>query len=380
MSPEPLYQRIAADLRRRIREGEFALGSKLPGRGLLAKEYGIALPTIERAMGQLLATGEVEAQRRKGTVVARLSVEAPPAAQPRSAARGLRMGLIAPAWPDDTRADALRDPRVAAIVDGIERALADGGGELTFRNIANLARTTPDHIAAARAGAAALLAEGAEAICLLNPYANDDLEGAARDLAASLACPLCYGSTRALRLAGAQVRLDLDHGGELALRHLHERGYRRVLYLAPWREEWIEARERIAKAASSADAEWRTVASDRPPVYDREGQDPASDAALDQARVEIPDLFTADEPWAVLCPNAGIALRVLAAADAAGARIGPELGVVALDDDATAFARGLTACVPPLAEFGAALVHAAAAGAGSRSLRPRLVARASTRR
>ncbi|MDA3961599.1 MAG: substrate-binding domain-containing protein [Planctomycetota bacterium] len=380
MSQEQLYVRVATDLRRRIRDGELALGAKLPGRALLAKEYGVALPTMERAMGQLLAAGEVVAQRRKGTVVARIP-DAPMQAQAQQRARPLRLGLMAPAPPDDLDPRRIRDPRIATMIQGMERTLADTGGELLFRNLFKLARELGDHVTAVEHAAKELIATGAEALCLANPYAQAELEDAARALATTTTTPFCYASTRPLRLTGAQVLMALDEGATMAAEHLLARGYTRIAYLAPWRAEWITARARLAQRAIGTRAHWHQVVHDHDTVHLRDQQGAVAARAVTQARVDIPDLLTGGaNPWGLLCPSEVIACQALDALEATGGQAGRDLGIIALDEGADAFMRGLSVISPPLTELGAAAVHAAAAEAGIRTVHPRLVARASTRR
>ncbi|MEU6233613.1 winged helix-turn-helix domain-containing protein, partial [Kitasatospora sp. NPDC047058] len=72
MSPEtdPPFQRIAADLRRRISGGELAPGARVPSTRRLAQDWGVALATATKALTVLRYEGLVEALPRVGTVVA----------------------------------------------------------------------------------------------------------------------------------------------------------------------------------------------------------------------------------------------------------------------------------------------------------------------
>jgi DNA-binding GntR family transcriptional regulator len=53
------YQRIAADLSRRIRSGEFELDELLPSESALVAEYGVARSTVRRAYRVLVDDGLV---------------------------------------------------------------------------------------------------------------------------------------------------------------------------------------------------------------------------------------------------------------------------------------------------------------------------------
>ncbi|WP_406204183.1 TetR/AcrR family transcriptional regulator C-terminal domain-containing protein [Kitasatospora sp. NBC_01560] len=72
MAPQtdPPFQRIAADLRRRITSGELAPGDRVPSTRRLAQDWGVALATATKALTVLRLEGTVEARARIGTVVA----------------------------------------------------------------------------------------------------------------------------------------------------------------------------------------------------------------------------------------------------------------------------------------------------------------------
>jgi DNA-binding transcriptional regulator YhcF (GntR family) len=70
VADEPLYLRIAGDLRRRIAAGELAPGDRLPSTRALAAERGVAPATAAKALEELRRAGVVRAQPRVGTIVA----------------------------------------------------------------------------------------------------------------------------------------------------------------------------------------------------------------------------------------------------------------------------------------------------------------------
>lgn len=69
--PRPVtrYQDLAADLRRRIAHGEFAVGALLPAEQRLAEEYGASRGTIRNALASLELRGMVESTRGSGWLV-----------------------------------------------------------------------------------------------------------------------------------------------------------------------------------------------------------------------------------------------------------------------------------------------------------------------
>lgn len=65
------YERIADDLRQRIRAGELSPGDRLPSETTLVEDYGRSLPTLRQALSLLQAEGLVEKVHGRGNFVRR---------------------------------------------------------------------------------------------------------------------------------------------------------------------------------------------------------------------------------------------------------------------------------------------------------------------
>jgi DNA-binding GntR family transcriptional regulator len=65
----PKYAQVIDELRRRIESGEYAPGSLLPSEHQLSEEFGIARPTVVRALRVLRQDGWIETQQGKGSFV-----------------------------------------------------------------------------------------------------------------------------------------------------------------------------------------------------------------------------------------------------------------------------------------------------------------------
>jgi GntR family transcriptional regulator len=65
------YERIADDLRDRIRTGELRPGDRLLSETALVERYGKSLPTLRQALGLLQAEGLIEKQHGRGNFVRR---------------------------------------------------------------------------------------------------------------------------------------------------------------------------------------------------------------------------------------------------------------------------------------------------------------------
>ncbi|WP_354642233.1 GntR family transcriptional regulator [Kitasatospora camelliae] len=66
-APSPKYQRLAADLRRRIEAGEWQGGAQLPVEGELERYYGVARNTVRLAVDVLVNEGRLVRHQGKGT-------------------------------------------------------------------------------------------------------------------------------------------------------------------------------------------------------------------------------------------------------------------------------------------------------------------------
>ena len=65
----PLYLRIRGELLRRVREGAYPPGSRLPGGVELAREFGVAPMTVRQALDALEEMGYIVRKQGKGTFV-----------------------------------------------------------------------------------------------------------------------------------------------------------------------------------------------------------------------------------------------------------------------------------------------------------------------
>jgi GntR family transcriptional regulator len=68
---QPMYQRIADDLRRKIETGEYVPGSRLPTELDLGRQYGASRNTVRDAIKRLTSLGLVQARPGQGTFIAR---------------------------------------------------------------------------------------------------------------------------------------------------------------------------------------------------------------------------------------------------------------------------------------------------------------------
>jgi DNA-binding LacI/PurR family transcriptional regulator len=68
-APVPLYQQVAADIRRRIVTGDMPVGVQIPPHKELATEYGVSVITINKALSGLVSEGLLYSHVGRGTFV-----------------------------------------------------------------------------------------------------------------------------------------------------------------------------------------------------------------------------------------------------------------------------------------------------------------------
>ncbi len=68
-APVPLYQQVAADIRRQIVAGDMPVGSRIPPHRDLAVQYGVSIITINKALSGLVSEGLLYSHVGRGTFV-----------------------------------------------------------------------------------------------------------------------------------------------------------------------------------------------------------------------------------------------------------------------------------------------------------------------
>ncbi|MDB4915217.1 MAG: regulatory protein GntR [Gemmatimonadetes bacterium] len=68
-APVPLYQQVAADIRRRIVSGNMPVGIQIPPHKELAVQYGVSVITINKALSGLVSEGLLHSHVGRGTFV-----------------------------------------------------------------------------------------------------------------------------------------------------------------------------------------------------------------------------------------------------------------------------------------------------------------------
>jgi LacI family transcriptional regulator len=322
-------------------------GEMLPGRRQLSAQYGVALTTVERAVGALMSEGLLRAEDRRGTFVAATTDRASHsgsrrAGQSVSGPLVATVGIVANVLPYEGGEGYERQWPVQ-VLHGCEGRLASEPG-LTMRFLNTVSSGEPDRPLTDALDQ--LLDESVDAVIVIGANVPSNL--VARF--ASTRVPLVFAAYDRAEHPFPQVYVDDVAAGALAARHLLERGYPRLLYFQPLAVDW--SAERLAGVEAvigkTADPSGLRVLPVDPD--DSVGLAPDQRAAAHRRAREV--LGAAD--WAkgtgVIAPNDAMAEGFMEAAQEQGLEAGEDYGILGFDD----WGRdcGLTSLRPPLRELG----------------------------
>ncbi|RYG33678.1 GntR family transcriptional regulator [bacterium] len=378
----PAYERIAQDLRNRVSSGELTEGRMLPGRRALAVEYKVSLPTIERAVANLVSDGVLRTDLRRGTFVGQVAKTSSTTPQ-KIAALGIMAPLRIPATAHDMTHNG-----TYAMVGAFERAISRSGNRTTFFNLWRDAPEGEDRLSAAE-GYEALVAQGVSVVVAANALRQADM-GPIRRIAASGGVPLVIVNEEKVSPPLFVVHYDHADAAHQAANHLLDGGCRSLLYFSARVSSWGEQRwEGVRRAVSEAglprenvlDATNREAVETDAPIHD------ATQGGLAHAR----RLFAGNANLlagggvGVIAANDQMAWGFIEAAAERGMKMARDYLIVGFDDMPESRDLGLTSMRPPLENLGeeaATLALQAIQGPSSArriSLHSELVARNSSR-
>lgn len=384
------YQRVEQDLREKVQDGRLPAGSMLAGRHNLAREYGVSLATAQQAISNLIADGILEATDRRGTFVAHrtLSVsDAAPLLIPqfpftdshtvnegrnrtpsfRSAPRSVgTLGIIGTSRIRSV--DALDDTGSIWARQGIralEQVFSAAGGATRFFD------RYPEHLGPYEIGIdddnaismteaiTSLCAEGVSALAIVGLCDGKDMSDEIVSAVNIEQVPVVYVSWHEMRPPLAQVYYDNKFAGYQAAQHLLRRGYSRLTFLAPFREDWLT--ERISGALDAVrhaglSPEALHVYPDLPThdAYNPEEVDSWIYPLAKQLFTQMGsfDGSNSSGPIGIIAPNDFTAYATIRAATEQGKIMGADYGLIGFDDHAPSCTLGLTTVRPPIEAMG----------------------------
>lgn len=326
-APVPLYQQVAADIRRRIVAGDMAVGSQIPPHRELAAEYGVSVITINKALSGLVSEGLLHSHVGRGTFVM---------VRPASIT-----GIAAPTTVGFVLRD-LSSPFFSLIAHAAQQRADALGVGLLFASSSNRADREDEQIRRLRL----LGVHGLIIVSMSRTYRRGEAIKALDESD--------FPYTMVSWTAGDDVPfvgLDLAEAGHLAARHLLSIGHTRFAYVVD-RVGSLNGELRVSRFRE-------TVAQAGYPVDPRfvfeyplagEENDYDSGYALGERIAAMPQ-----PPGAIFCFNDLGSLGLEDALLDAGVRVPDDVALVGLDDiELAARARvPLTTIRQPVAEIGA---------------------------
>lgn len=321
----------------------------LPGRRDLAKEYGVDLMTLQRAIARLLDDETLVASGRRGTFVnaARAGAEPGTAIHAPRPTKPLNIGVIGVSVDDYTRIDpfaryfnhsflstfesSLRNERDVDFAF-VSRSVPRGAPPVSIENAVDM-----------------LDVAGLDAIVILFADTIGDFDSLAR-LKMSLSIPMLVTSSRQIEVPVPQIYYDSFAAGFDAALHLIQVGAREIVVAAPFNNFWV--RERLAgiekavqHAGLPADA-----------LYVWTGPEPGSTDDIDQleaGKIAGTALF-AERPnaTAIIAINDFVAMGLASVSRKSGRLAGKHYLLIGFDDLPQAAMAGISSMRPPLETIG----------------------------
>jgi GntR family transcriptional regulator of arabinose operon len=306
-SSEPLHARVAARVRRDVRDGVYRAGERLPSEVDLARQLGVSRGTVRQAFGALLDEGLLQTVAGRGTFVSNRATQ-------RTA------GLIGMILPSVVRA---RNPE---LIGGAEETARQAGYSLILGISGDDRQLETEQIQR-------IVSQAASGLILYTVDGPLDVPGLRRLIDRGF--PVVLIDRYIPDLAVDTVTMDNIGGGFLAVQHLAQLGYRRIGYLSTDNTGTSSIVERMAGYRWAMDqcgldydpdlvcTQIRRLLAWPPREPDKE---------LHNERVLRRLLDRPDRPEAIFVCNDYVAFQVVQVAERLGLRIPNDLALVGFDN------------------------------------------------
>jgi DNA-binding LacI/PurR family transcriptional regulator len=346
----------------------------LASRHNLAREYGVALSTAQQAIANLVADGTLETYDRRGTFVAHTGAtpdrdKGAKRDYPQTGALQTRqvstatLGIVATARIDLTAAPDIGSLWARQAIRSLEQVFSAGGGTVRYfdRYPESHVPSSPEqdeaHAVPLPQAIETLRRDGADAIAVVALCDAKDMSDEVVSVIDVEHVPAVYISWHEIPPPLAQVFYDNRFAGYQAAQHLLRKGYRRLVFLAPFADGWLA--ERVAGARSAVrhaghpPEMLRVYPGDRPKArYDKEVAGPFVSRMAPAFFDEILSGSSPDDPPGIISPNDQTAYALLEVAAREGKVAGHDFGIVGFDDDTRSCVAGLTTVRPPVEAMG----------------------------
>ena len=357
----PVYQRIENDLRRRIHQGVWSVGARLPSRQSLAREYAVDLSTVQKAIASLLVDGTLRADNGRGTFVEHVSNAvkdtevfptvpvAPIVPSPGLPGAVATVGIIAESGDPANYWERI-------IIHALERSVGADNGSTRFVEL----RPTDAPSISLTSGMQTLLRKedgiGAFAVIAIHETISTEAIGEAVRMAQVTRTPIIFVTTGPIVHGVPHVFCDQEMLGFQAAEHLLQAGASRLAIVAPFLQHWSEGRVRGARNAVRAwglpDSVIRVYPDEEARRTQHYRDHEETGYRLGLAAIEREASSLTEGLLGVIGVNDKIAGGFLRAANEAQWRMGTDYLLLGFDDDHESRQLGLTSLHPPLEALG----------------------------
>ncbi len=403
---DPIYRNLQKELRRQIHQGDWTKGAMIPSRRALADEFQVSVPTVQKAVADMVAEGLLRVNAKRGTYVfgdPDLESENQAKLKDGSSPGLVDNGLLAPT---DAHVGLMADIRPGTtlyfangwsyiIVHEAEHALAQYGIPSRFFNLFTAdrkfgkGRSSEGSATSGKALLEAILAEKPAAVILHESVILGQSPDFIHRVVEAGVLPVVVGYKN-YGPECVSVMYDSTNAGYQAAKHLMDQGCQKILFFAPYRSDWVETRAAgvrlaVKSAGLSDDALRETIGLGDVETVLRHSVDihphiPASHTYACEVLANDPHIN------GVVAVNDDAAFGFIQAAEEFGWRMGTDYRIIGFDDSVESQAIGLSTLHPPCASMGREAAWVVARFLRGRNdlasvvLKSRLVVRASSSR
>lgn len=319
----PLWRRVQQDLRDKVESGVWTPGAMLPSRKSLAKAYGVDLRTVQRAVGELLADGTLDAEGGRGTFVGKAVRTANAGSGPMPGADLRAIAFIV------NHSFSPADPgwhvTLQAMTEGV-RQHAQRSRIMTFNTHGN----TPEEMRQHELDALSVVERERFAGVVMGHSGGDAALPVIRRIL-SQGTPIVFIDTLPFKHGCDFVGIDNRMAAQEAVGYLLQIGHRRIAFLAPQddvstvRERFTGYQEamRAAGAPISEDLSWRPALAKS---LTRENLVYELDRIAESVKSAV------DPPTAVFAVNDFLAQLLISAFERRGLTVPGSISVMGFDD------------------------------------------------
>ena len=373
LNREPVYRDLQRELKKRIHQGHWRKGALIPSRRALADEFQVSVPTVQKAVANMVAEGILRVNAKRGTYVfgdpdpeAHLAAEVAstyrPLDDPAMAGEiGGHVSLVADIRPGSFSLFASGWPFV--IVHEAEFALAQYGIQSRFANRFDTQRklgmgeflSAEEDAAVSRALLEAILKEKPAAVIVHESVVLASDRALLRQITDSGIHTIMVGSS-SYGPEFVSITYDSTNAGYQAAEHMIKQGCRRLLFFSAYQADWVEMRAagvRLAVEAAGLPADTLQEVIAPAGVDDvfceNDGPHRHATVAHNYARKMLAEGLGFD---GVIAVNDGTALGFIRAAGEQGLQVGVDYTIAGFDDSPESQSMGLTTMHPPCASIG----------------------------